>query len=1287
MKNSVRLRVMFTILVTAVVLVSLLVPFPLNRNLVKAETVAAKVKISDFEDMSQWGGLAKENTIVHEGAQSGQWQVFNPDTQKYTAASASNIPHDWSGQEALRVWVYSKKATGARIYTILNSDNPDTSAANEYYFNTFTVDWEGWKELVIPFTMFSKSVATVVGFNKIDSIKFSANWRGETPDTGTQLIFDDISIDQMQSLDRFPIDSFEDMAKWTSLTADKTHVKDGTTSGKWTSINTKTAVRTTAIPEDWSKYDYLQVWLYSEKATGTAISVILDSDDPSAVGADYYISSIKVDWTGWKQVSLPLKDFAPSRNPLGMNHIQRLTFHSKWYADSNPDPTTVLYFDSLELYREAFKVNPATITKQVIPGTQMEYSTVVSNKSNESDDFSVQIPQEWKDQVTVDHEVGTLAPGESKQVTFHVSIPQDAEAGDEKSVTIPITSKRLPGEDFAVSLSYQAADWKSSDGQHPNAFYGKDDIDRARQRIQTVEWAKDYWNKVKAEADPLLSADLTVPSEGGGHPTWYLCDDGSPLVYDSGKPFEHYCPADKKVYTGASYDAAWRYYRNDELVRELKTLATAYSLSQDQAYAEKAKVILLGYADVYPNYPLQSRGGRLDWQTLDEAVSMIDVANAYDLLYDSGVFTTEDKANIELNFLKPSALTISQYDMDKSNWQAWHDSAIGTIGFAIGNKDLIDLAINGKHGFNYLMKESVLSDGFWWEGTIAYHMYALTPLNILAEGAKHWGYDLYANPSLKNMFDVPINYAYPNLTLPANNDGGQFGSTLVGAVSPDGFNEYEAAFAYYQDPNYAWVLNERYNVKHQKREGDFALFKGVDDIPVSTNADIQSRDFNGVGHAVVRSGVSPNQNYILMDYGPHGGSHGHPDKLNIDVYGAGAQLAPDFGTPSYGHPLYPSWYKQTLSHNTVVVDGASQSASEGVLDTFVTQPNLKIMRAEANGAYPGVHYERTIWMQDQYAVDWFQVSDPNKAHQYDWVMHGLGDFSTNLSLTDRTEKLGTKDGYELLTNVKSTNTDQTWEGSWNQKNAGLHIVSLPNGSREVVTADGPGPSNHPDQNTTLVIQRQTGNDAQFVTVLQPTSSTTENLAAVKEGENGLKIDLSGQTDHLFYRTEAEDGGLLAGKVTTAKGYSFDFSESVKSRVSNNVLSVSINTELELSSLTLMYHAPGISKVLVNGAEVDLTRDGENIIINLKAFATVKRLTGVPVTGSLSFSSSMEPAKLAVVGVEKNPTKLNLNGKDLAITAAKNVIELEITSHLVSGVNELKWEVRGIPGEKVDLFVE
>jgi hypothetical protein len=36
--------------------------------------------------------------------------------------------------------------------------------------------------------------------------------------------------------------------------------------------------------------------------------------------------------------------------------------------------------------------------------------------------FSVQIPQEWKDQVKVDQESGTLATGESKQVTFNVSI-------------------------------------------------------------------------------------------------------------------------------------------------------------------------------------------------------------------------------------------------------------------------------------------------------------------------------------------------------------------------------------------------------------------------------------------------------------------------------------------------------------------------------------------------------------------------------------------------------------------------------------------------------------------------------------------------------------------------------------------------------------------------------------------------------------------------------------------------------------------------------------------------
>src|SRR5207244_5528008 len=85
----------------------------------------------------------------------------------------------------------------------------------------------------------------------------------------------------------------------------------------------------------------------------------------------------------------------------------------------------------------------------------------------------------------------------------------------------------------------------------------------------------------------------------------------------------------------------------------------------------------------------------------------------------------------------------------------------------------------------------------------------------------------------------------------------------------------------------------------------------------------------GSGYVVLRGGQGAN--YLLLKYGPHGGGHGHPDKLNVIVFAHGRRLSPDLGTPGYGIALNESWYRTTLSHNTVQIDGRSQPPATGSL--------------------------------------------------------------------------------------------------------------------------------------------------------------------------------------------------------------------------------------------------------------------------------------------------------------------------------------------------------------------
>ncbi|MBS2970148.1 alginate lyase family protein [Metabacillus sp. KIGAM252] len=743
-----------------------------------------------------------------------------------------------------------------------------------------------------------------------------------------------------------------------------------------------------------------------------------------------------------------------------------------------------------------------------------------------------------------------------------------------KPVNHPGSSNAAPG--YTPVMNTQTAN------PRPHSFIGALELQTAKKRVLNDAWAKNYLKRLESESNSFLKLEQTIPRKPAGYASWYVCKDGTPLVYKNG---QNYCPSDKQIYEGEKIEAGRLAYEHNERVRQIRIFSTAFALNGNETYAEAAQHLLLQYADMYKDFAKQDKGGRWYYQSLDEAVSAVDLASSYDLLYSSRSFTEEEKEKVEQELLFPIAETLKQNPYSKSNWQAWHNAAIGMIGAAADNQDLLDEAINGKRGFYFLMDEAVLEDGFWWEGSMAYHTYALAPLSILAQTASHWGYDLYSVEKFKKMFDIPLLYSYPNFVQPANNDGGKYGSTITNYTSSRGYNDYELAYSKYKDRGYAWFLHTKY--KNLSRTGDFALFFGSDSIEEAAEVPTKSLQLTSIGQAILRHPDSRDQqSYVLMDYGDHGGSHGHYDKLNIDVYGAGMLLAPDFGTPGYTHPLYRGWYKQSISHNTVTIDGKSQSETKGEMPIFSSSPDFKYMYATADGAYEGVTYERSIWMEDEFMLDWFLVKDDAKTHQYDLALHGLGEFETDLSLQPLGNPIGKGGGYEHLKNPKGSGSiDSAWRSSWNQNGKGLRTFSIPFEKSSVLTAGGPGPSTSPSQLSPIMIQRVTGNEAQFVTILQPyTQLNAPAVTGKRVGQYGVRAESPSGTYH-FYQNHQEK---TAGKLTAAKASSrnkedYHFEDNLSTSIAaNGELKVTLKEADRLQKMTLVFNKGTITSVSVNG---------------------------------------------------------------------------------------------------------
>lgn len=138
-----------------------------------------------------------------------------------------------------------------------------------------------------------------------------------------------------------------------------------------------------------------------------------------------------------------------------------------------------------------------------------------------------------------------------------------------------------------------------------------------------------------------------------------------------------------------------------------------------------------------------------------------------------------------------------------------------------------------------------------------------------------------------------------------------------------------------------------------------------------------SRVYPETGYAVMRSGWSPEDAYLVFDCGPLGPDwnpgHGHADALSFELYASGLPLIVDPGTYAYHEQPWRDYFRGTSAHNTLVVDGKDQSELWGSfrvgrmarsrLIKWETSPHVDLISAEHDGyarLRPPVHHRRTI---------------------------------------------------------------------------------------------------------------------------------------------------------------------------------------------------------------------------------------------------------------------------------------------------------------------------------------
>ncbi|MFE3849643.1 alginate lyase family protein [Streptomyces griseorubiginosus] len=150
--------------------------------------------------------------------------------------------------------------------------------------------------------------------------------------------------------------------------------------------------------------------------------------------------------------------------------------------------------------------------------------------------------------------------------------------------------------------------------------------------------------------------------------------------------------------------------------------------------------------------------------------------------------------------------------------------------------------------------------------------------------------------------------------------------------------------------------------------------------------------FADAGMTILRG---PEEIWCRCDGGPHGflsiAAHAHADALSVEVRHDGVDVLADPGTYCYhGQPEWRRYFRSTLGHNTLELDGADQSVSGGPF-LWTRHARTRVLTADTSGevarwsaehdGYQGsVHRRRvelTAESQELRLVD--EVSGPNRA--------------------------------------------------------------------------------------------------------------------------------------------------------------------------------------------------------------------------------------------------------------------------------------------------------------------
>ena len=637
-----------------------------------------------------------------------------------------------------------------------------------------------------------------------------------------------------------------------------------------------------------------------------------------------------------------------------------------------------------------------------------------------------------------------------------------------------------------------------------------------------------------------------------------------------------------------------------------------FQITGDEKYAVYVRDMLLKYAEMYPNlgkHPATRSyaRGKFFWQCLNDANWLVYTSQAYDCIYDWLDKKTVGKLNKEL--FRPYAEYISvenpQFFNRIHNHSTWGNAGVGMIGLVIGDEELVKWALYGldaqvpgdyvrdndggaiqlkgqkKAGFLAQIDNAFSPDGYYTEGPY-YQRYAMYPFLIFAQGLANQKPEL----DILNYRDgllIKAVYALINQT----NSAGEFfpindAQKGMSLASRELVNAVSMAYHFGgKDVELLSLIEDQgrvpLNDSGLSAAKDISLGKAQPYIFKSTELTDGANGDEGAIGILRLSDLT-----LMMKYAKHGMGHGHFDRLGFLLYDGAKEVIQDYGSARWVNIEHKdgggylkentSWAKQTIAHNTLVIDKDSHfdgkvdaaEESSGTPYYFRSTDDIQIVSAKELNAYEGVEMHRTMALvnieelEKPLVIDLFAVQ-ASQGTRYDLPIYYLGELmSTNqeLVLNNDLSPMGEHDGYQHLwqeghTELKGSNFKMTW---LNQRNFYSVTSIAEKGDQVILTRIGANdPSFNLRRDPGLIHRRKAGdtvfaslyemhgsysysteipiNSFSSITELKILNSSEEYLIIQFELQSGERyqfaFSLADDSEESQHTLKTQDGGVLS----------------------------------------------------------------------------------------------------------------------------------------------------------------